>query len=216
MRSDLAAGEPAGSLPEVRTAFTALWPQLRGRVLAARTSSPGRPVLVGVDGRSGSGKTDLTAGLEAAVRGLGLGCAVMHLDDSYPGWSGLAAALGPLCEDVVAPLRRGEAGTYTSWDWEGARPGPRRTVPPRDVVLVEGVGVLASPCADELDVRVWLEAPADVRRQRALARDGDVFAPHWEQWARQEQMLLGGAAPRDADVVANTVTGAVRWSTLGA
>lgn len=216
MRSDGASGGPVGSAPQVRTAVGALWPELRRRLLATRASGPGRPVLVGIDGRSGSGKTDLARSLEASVREVGLGCAVMHLDDLYPGWSGLAAALGPLCEDVVGPLTRGEPATYTSWDWDGSRPGPRRTVPPRDVVVVEGVGVLASACADLLDVRLWLEAPAGVRRERALGRDGDVFAPHWEQWARQERALFAGRAPSRADVVADTVTGTVRWSTLDA
>ncbi|GGK74397.1 para-aminobenzoate synthase [Ornithinimicrobium pekingense] len=200
----------------MRTTFDALWPGLSARLLtvAREGREPRRPVLVGVDGRSGSGKTDLAAGLAEAVRELGLGCAVVHLDDLYPGWSGLAASLTPLCADVVAPLTRGQDGAYLSWDWDASRPGPRRRVPARRVVVLEGVGVLAAPCAADLDLRVWLEAPASVRQARALDRDGDVFAPHWQEWSDQEDALFAAGNP-PADVVADTVTSTVRWATLG-
>lgn len=206
---------PAPPRPVVGTTFAVLWPGVRAaleRVAAAQV--PGRPALVGVDGRSGSGKTDLALCLEEAVRAGGGTCAVVHLDDLYPGWSGLAAGLVPLCSQVVEPLRRGVDGAYTSWDWTASRPGPRRVVPARDVVVLEGVGTLAAPCAAGLDLRIWLEAPAAVRRERALARDGEVFAPHWQEWADQERALFHSGAP-PADVVADTVTAAVRWSTLG-
>lgn len=195
--------------------MAALWPGVRAVLArAAAAHVTGRPVLVGVDGRSGSGKTDLALCLDEAVRALGRTCAVVQLDDLYPGWSGLAAGLAPLCSEVVEPLRRGVDGAYTSWDWSASRPGPRRVVPAADVVVLEGVGTLAAPCAAGLDLRIWLEAPAAVRRQRALARDGEVFAPHWQEWADQEQALFDAGAP-PADVVADTVTAAVRWSRLG-
>ena len=198
--------------PAVRTAYDALWPELRPGLAeaAARRRAHGIPLLVGVDGRSGSGKTDLARCLVEGVRALGLGCGVVHLDDLYPGWSGLAAGLGVLCSDVVAPLARGADAAYTSWDWLASRPGPRREVPADDVVVLEGVGVLASPCAAHLDLRVWLHAPARVRRRRALDRDGEVFAPHWQEWADQEAALLAGRRRPPADVVVDTVTAEVR------
>ena len=37
---------------------------------------------------------------------------------------------------------------------------------------------------------VWLELEAPARRARALARDADVYRPHWERWAQQEDSLL--------------------------
>lgn len=33
---------------------------------------------------------------------------------------------------------------------------------------------------------IWIECPAELRRERALRRDGDTYAPHWERWASQE------------------------------
>lgn len=201
----------------VTGALGALWPGLlpRLREVASRRTGHGIPVLVGVDGRSGSGKTDLARDLARAVAASGLGCVVVHLDDLYPGWDGLAAALAPLCSRVVAPLRSGLPASYASWDWRTSGPGPRREVPLADVVVLEGVGVLASPCAQDLDLRVWLEAPDDVRRRRALARDGEVFAPHWERWAAQEDAVFPSGVPGAADVVVDTVSGTARWDRLG-
>ena len=54
-----------------------------------------------------------------------------------------------------------------------------------------------------LDLLVWLEAPEGLRRERALSRDGQTFAPHWERWAAQEAEVLCGVAER-ADLVLDT------------
>lgn len=160
------------------------------------------PFVVALDGRSGSGKTVL-AGLVAAELGRrGRSCTVVHLDDIYPGWTGLAAALPRLCTEVLAPLREGRAARFTSWDWYADRPGPLREVPPTEVVLVEGVGSGATDCPSLVDLVGWLEVDEEVRRRRALQRDGDVFAPHWEEWAAQEEVVFADhGGPDDADLV---------------
>ena len=40
--------------------------------------------------------------------------------------------------------------------------------------------------------------PGPPRRTRALARDGETFAPHWDRWAAQEEDYLARHAPRAA------------------
>ncbi|HSK28322.1 MAG TPA: hypothetical protein VK894_15550, partial [Jiangellales bacterium] len=70
-----------------------------------------------------------------------------------------------------------------------ARRPPRR-VPDSPFLVVEGVGSGCRAAAAYLSLLVWVEAPAAVRRERALARDGDRFRPHWDGWARQEEALL--------------------------
>ena len=49
-----------------------------------------------------------------------------------------------------------------------------------------------------LDLAVWLELETPARRTRALARDGETFAPHWDRWAAQEEDYLARHAPRAA------------------
>lgn len=165
---------------------------------AARAAGvPRAPLIVALDGRSGAGKTRLAARVVAALLRAGRSCTVVHLDDLYPGWSGLAAALPVLCRDVLGPLREGRPGRFTAWDWHADAPGAVVEVPVADVLLVEGVGAGAAPCRRAEDLVVWLDAPEDVRRQRALRRDGETFAPHWAAWAEQEEELFarrGGPA----------------------
>lgn len=206
---------------------TATWPPWRAirvppepvDLLAARTgrlldASPRRPVLVGVDGRSGSGKTDLARELLTRLTADGTAARTVHLDDLYPGWDGLAAGLVVLCDEVLRPLRSGRPAVYRSWDWHAGRPGPVVTVPPGDVVVVEGVGALACSCARLLDLRVWLDAPVDVRRARALGRPDATPPTWWASWAAQEDALLARSGRPPADVVVDTVTGRARWARL--
>lgn len=132
-------------------------------------------MIILIDGPSGSGKTTLANRL-----GYILGWPVVHLDDFYPGWSGLAAG-----REMVAGviLER----KFQRWDWDRNAPGAWVTVPGGDLI-VEGVGAVseASISAGGNVMTILVEAPADVRKARALNRDPG-YAPYWEQWAAQER-----------------------------
>lgn len=124
---------------------------------------------------------------------------MLHLDHVYPGWNGLAAGVRAVREEVLVPLSRGEAGRYRRWDWHTSAPAEWCPVPATAVLVVEGVG--ASVAATGLAaLSVWIEASTPLRRRRALARDGDAFAPHWDAWAAQEDALFAQAGPAEARV----------------
>ncbi|MDF2492843.1 MAG: hypothetical protein K0Q58_1421, partial [Microbacterium sp.] len=135
-----------------------------------------------IDGRSGSGKTTLAATIAARVPGL----QTVALDDLYPGWDGLAEGAERALQDVLRPHADGRVGRWRRWDWGGSRYAESHDVDPRRPLLIEGSGLLTRRSAPLGDVCVWMELPDDVRRRRALARDGATFEPHWDQWALQE------------------------------
>ena len=145
------------------------------------------PLIIGIDGRSGTGKTSLAAQLEQELTAAGHSVHVLHLDDFYPGWDGLFDGV-EAWDALSVQLTEGIAGTYTPWDWEAGAPGEVRTVDPAatQVIICEGVGAIAGAC----EVRILVTAPDEVRYERAMARDGDTFRPHWERWAAQEEALL--------------------------
>ncbi|NUP59531.1 MAG: aminodeoxychorismate synthase component I, partial [Pseudarthrobacter sp.] len=148
------------------------------------------PVIIAIDGRSGAGKTTLAVELAARLRAHHK-VSLFHLEDIYPGWNGLAAGVERYISTVLAPLSRGEAASWTSWDWENHDDGGARVTLPAAIVLVEGVGAAAEAARPLLSAVIWAESPDEVRRTRALARDGATYEPYWDQWAAQEEEWLG-------------------------
>ena len=136
----------------------------------------GVPVVT-IDGYSGSGKSTLAAALARLVNGW----QVLHLDDWYPGWDGLAAG-ARIARRIAADLREGRAPSYEAWDWENDATGETTRVPLAPTII-EGCGAIEA----EADLAIWIADPGeDERRSRALARDGQTYAPHWRRWAEQD------------------------------
>lgn len=147
-----------------------------------------------VDGPSGAGKTTF-----ATAVGRRTGLRVVHLDDFYPGWSGLAEASRMVVEEVLHPTRPG----YRRWDWEADAPGEWVALDPRESLIVEGVGAVTAAsisAARELGevLSVRIDAPVALRRARALQRDTG-YGPYWDMWAAQEEAFYAehGAVPVD-------------------
>ena len=136
----------------------------------------GVPVVT-IDGYSGAGKSTLAAALASLLPGW----QVLHLDDWYPGWDGLAAG-ARIARRIAADLREGRAPSYEAWDWEAGETGATIRVPLAPTII-EGCGAIEA----EADLAIWIADPGeDERRSRALARDGQTYAPHWRRWADQD------------------------------
>lgn len=170
------------------------------RVLTLLERAPercGETRVIAIDGRSGAGKSTLAGELAAA-----LDAPVVSLEYLYDGWDGLERGIDLLVSDVLEPLAAGRAARVPRYDWvRGAWGDPWPLAPP-PVLIVEGVGAGARRAAAYASVLVWLEVPASVRKRLALDRDGDTFAPYWDQWAAAEDALLTRErTPDRADVV---------------
>lgn len=150
----------------------------------ATASSDGEPAraqravrVVTIDGYSGSGKSTLAAALARLVSDW----QVLHLDDWYPGWDGLAVG-ADIARRIAADLRAGRASSYEAWDWENGTSGATIRVPLAPTII-EGCGAIEAVA----DLAVWIADPGeDERRHRALARDGQIYVPHWQRWADQD------------------------------
>jgi uridine kinase len=159
-------------------------------VVAAVRGNAARTVVL-VDGRSGSGKTTLAALLAPA-----LDAQLVRLDDLYPGWDGLAAGSRAVAEQVLG------RNSWTRWDWERSEPGETQLVDPERALVVEGSGALSAGNRALATIGVWVECPADIRKARALTRDGDVYAREWDRWAAQEERFEARERPRSmADIL---------------
>ena len=131
-----------------------------------------------------------------------LECTIVELEQLYPGWDGLQQGVDLLVSAVLEPLAAGLSVEVPRYDWIEGRYAEPWALEPPELLIVEGVGAGARAAARYASVLVWLELAAATRRQRALARDGDVFRPHWERWTAQEEALLArDATPSRADLV---------------
>jgi uridine kinase len=173
--ADGGGGGPATVMTAVRLAG----------LLAGTRPRLGRTRLIGVDGHSGSGKTWLASELATP-----LGAPVIHMDDLYPGWEGLAKAADVLTEWVIEPLSKQEPARWRRFDWDTMSYADWHTTEGADVVVLEGCGSIRSALASVYAARVWVEAPAAARRQRLRARpDWAAYEPHARRWAELEEQL---------------------------
>lgn len=148
-----------------------------------------------IDGPSGAGKTTL-AGLLADK----IGADVLHLDDMYEGWTGMA-----LGTQIAEELLAGERDSYRPWDWETSRRADVITPDPEADWVIEGCGALNATTAALADVRIWVEMEPEAARQRGLARDGEPYRRWWDVWHRQELEHWEKNVPWElADVVVRT------------
>lgn len=141
--------------------------------------------LVCVDGPAGSGKTTFAGRLAAA---LGPRTAEVHMDDVYAGWT-LDGAIERLTDGVLRPLAGGAPGSYRRYDWAAQRFEEAPTeVPVPDVLVVEGCGSSPRALDEWTTLRIWIEAPLELRLARGLARDGDDLAEEWHRWQEAEAL----------------------------
>ena len=159
-------------------------------------------VLVGIGGHGGAGKTTLAKRLAAEL----VDCEVVATDAF---WDGVGFDLNRLRTDVLDPLLAGEAVDFDEWDWATKQPRPGRELRPEGVVVVEGVCALHQMFRDDMAVRVWVDAPYDVRLARGVARDGegsratwvDVWMPNEEAYVRRDEpiacahLIIDGTQP---------------------
>jgi uridine kinase len=169
-------------------------------LIHGRQPACGSTKVVAVDGPSGSGKTSLAGELARAT-----GASLLHLEDLYPGWHGLAATPPMVARGILDSIAGDRVGSAARWDWVEDRPGPLLHVPPAQLLLLDGVGSGAAVIRPFLSLLIWVEAPTGVRKARALARDGGTYAPFWDMWAAQEAAHFGAEdTRRHADVIVHT------------
>ncbi|WP_240810049.1 hypothetical protein [Actinomadura sp. WMMA1423] len=169
--------EPSRAGPYAGVTYAAL----AARLLALPPSC-GPVRIVAVDGPSGAGKSTFASHLAEVL----VGAPVVRSDDFRVPWDADPLTWWrPLRRAVLDPLRDGRPALLRRYDWHRDRYGPEERIPPAPVLVLEGVGSAwaKGPAA----YRIWIDAPYDLRRARALDRDGPEYAGAWEDWAVREQ-----------------------------
>lgn len=142
------------------------------------------PVLVGVAGGSGSGKTTVARALAASFRAEQV--QIVLMDSYYRDRAGVPfeertrvnydhpdAFDEPLLVEQVRTLKAGEGVDQPVYDFtRHERSQERVRVEPSRVIIVEGILVLAvETLRPLLDLKLFVDTPADLRFLRRLRRD---------------------------------------------
>lgn len=176
-----------------------------------------RPLLVGLDGRSGVGKSTLAA--DAAQRLPSV--AVIKGDEFYSGgaqeeWDEhTAEEKASVVIDwqrqlaVLESLGRGQAASWHCYDWEafdGRLVIEPTVTPPADVVVLEGAYSCRPELAERLDLTVLLRIDNDARLRRLLDRDGQEYRDDWlARWTEAEDHYFSLVRPPESfDLVLTT------------
>jgi uridine kinase len=161
------------------------------RLLDLRQSMPTPVVLI--DGRAGSGKSTFARLLQDQIfQETNQSPKVIHMDDLYPGWEGLAQGSTYLVEQILKPLKLSGEAQWQRWDWAngkrgGSDPGNGwRQFDGENIIIVEGCGSVTAQSAELADLSIWIEADRQTRRRRFEARDRGIFSNFWSSWSEQE------------------------------
>lgn len=184
-----------------------------------RIAGHGRSFFVGLDGRSGSGKSTVAAALGGELApsiGGAANVTVIDGDQFYAGGSAATWTARSAEEkaarvidwrrqrSVLEQLRAHGAAEWRPFDWEAddwdADTVPLASEPIRahagEVVLLEGAYSCRPELHDLLDVLVLLDVPRDVRRAQLLAREGEHYRADWEgRWSSAEDVYFGSVMP---------------------
>ncbi len=180
-----------------------------------------RPLIIGIAGGTGSGKSTVAAKLAAAIPDGR--CAVIDHDAYYRDQSGLSqeernqlnydhpsALDSALCATHLAELRAGRAVDVPRYDYAThTRRRDSRHVLPAPVIIVEGILVFVeASLREQMDIKLFVDTDADIRLMRRIRRDleqrGRSFASVRDQYyATVRPMHLEFVEPskRHADLI---------------
>ena len=148
-----------------------------------------RQRIIGIDGGGGAGKTTFASMLQKEITG----SYVVKIDDFYrpPQLRTPLVSVkvinpnfdwGRLKTLVLEAVKNNKYISYQLYDFKaGTLSGDIIRIPNEATIIVEGVWSLQPDFIHFYDYRIWLEAPADIRLERGVAREGETMREVWEQ-----------------------------------
>lgn len=165
---------------------------------AQRGSGSPRPLIIGIAGGTGAGKTTIARTVVAELAGESVTLIEHdHYYREHPELDGEQRSLlnydhpDSLESELLAAhldaLARGEAVDRPNYDFVSHRRREETTrLEPTRVIVVEGILIFAEPALRErFDVKVFVETPSDIRLLRRIRRDMERRGRSFEEVRRQ-------------------------------
>ena len=160
--------------------------------------------IVLIDGRAGSGKSTFAESLQQQLFRDGESAPrVIHMDNIFEGWDGLALGSDYLVRFILQPLARRETASWQDWSWVKNQRSSWREFSGGTPLIVEGCGSLTERSKEHADISIWLEASEETRRERWIQRERHL--EKFDFWAAQELDFYAREKSRSlADLVIKT------------
>jgi uridine kinase len=141
--------------------------------------------IVLIDGRAGSGKSTFAEALQQQLFRDGESAPrVIHMDNIFEGWEGLALGSDYMVRFILQPLARQETASWQDWSWVKNQRSSWREFSGGTPLIVEGCGSLTERSKEHADICIWLEASEETRRERWIQRERHL--EKFDFWAAQE------------------------------
>ena len=142
------------------------------------------PIIL-IDGRAGSGKSTFAEKLQQKLFQDGESAPrVIHMDNIFEGWDGLALGSDYMVRFILQPLARQETASWQDWSWVKNQRSSWREFSGGTPLIVEGCGSLTERSKEHADISIWLEASEETRRERWIQRERHL--EKFDFWAAQE------------------------------
>lgn len=174
------------------------------------------PILIALDGPSGTGKSTLAAALAAAT-----GAVVVPGDDFFAAeitaaqWDARdgserardAIDWRRLRREALEPLRAGRPAEWYPFDFaagerEDGSYGMSAEVVRRDpapVIILDGAYSTRPELADLIDLSILIDVPAAIRKQRLAGREAPAFLADWHaRWDVAEAFYFSHVRPPES------------------
>lgn len=161
------------------------------------------PVFVALDGPCASGKSTIGAWLADIYQ-----CPLFHMDDFFlrpeqrtperlaqPGGN---VDYERFDREVLTPLTAGQSARFRPWRCSTGRFSEEQTVSPAPLIVVEGSYSMRPELRERYNLRIWVEAPWNIRLERLGKRGGpDCLERYQALWIPMENRYFDHYKVRD-------------------
>jgi len=176
-------------------------------IISATTLLKEGPIIVAIDGGSGTGKTSLAERLAAD-----LDCNVFHMDHFHlrPDQRTPQRLNRPggnfdkerYFADVLIPLRYGRAVSYRPWNCRTLSYDEPISLPLKKLNIIEGAYSQHPDFKDFYNFTVFLTSPLEDRLARLREREGDAYDDFVSKWIPlEDRFFITYSIQKHADMV---------------